>query len=62
LVTKNTTTVENVKKIIEAKLKIPENIQRLIWNTRQLEDHRTLESYKMPTYPVIHVVGRLRGD
>ncbi|KAI1276249.1 hypothetical protein F5Y07DRAFT_408440 [Xylaria sp. FL0933] len=56
-----TDTIEKVKGSIEDSEGIPTGHQRLVTNGRQLEDHRTLESYNVQRDNIIDLLLRLRG-
>ena len=54
-------TIDLVKKILKMKEGIDESEQRLVYSGRQLEDHKTLESYNIYNDATFHLVLRLRG-
>jgi len=56
-----TTTTEELKNEIQNLEGTPVDLQRLIYNGRQLEDGRTISDYSMPRGSTIHLVERLRG-
>ena len=55
------TSVEEVKMIIQDQKGIPPDQQRLIFETKQLQDGRTLSDYNLQEEAIIHLVLRLRG-
>ncbi|GFH62064.1 hypothetical protein CTEN210_18540 [Chaetoceros tenuissimus] len=55
------TTVEEVKRLIQAKEGIPPDQQKLIFGSRQLEDTKKLSEYDVSPNVEIHLVLRLRG-
>ncbi|KAF2651101.1 ribosomal protein S27a potato [Lophiostoma macrostomum CBS 122681] len=54
-------TVDNVKSVLQDKEGIPHDQQRLIYAGKQMEDGRTLSSYKVPNNATIHLALRLAG-
>ncbi|GKU05510.1 integral membrane protein [Fusarium langsethiae] len=54
-------TVAELKTRFEAKEKVPAHLLRFTCGRLQLEDHRTLASYKLPGYIVLQAYLRLRG-
>mmetsp|Transcript_24690 Transcript_24690/g.59427 ORF Transcript_24690/g.59427 Transcript_24690/m.59427 type:complete len:136 (-) Transcript_24690:259-666(-) len=53
--------VATLKSKIQDKEGIPPDQQRLIYAGKQLEDHRTLDEYKVTEGSIMHLVLRLRG-
>ncbi|AVK75108.1 Ubiquitin domain containing protein [Pandoravirus quercus] len=51
-----------VKNVVYHKTGVPSNIQRLICEGRQLDDHRILSDYRIMKAASIHLVLGLRGD
>ncbi len=56
------TTVWELKTMMCEREGAPEDQQRLIYEGRQLEDARTLQSYNIAGHVTIHQALRLRGD
>jgi ubiquitin len=54
-------TIDAIKERINSKTGIPENVQRLIYNGKQLEDTRTLAEYGIKPDAEIRLVLRLIG-
>ncbi|KAI0320972.1 ubiquitin-related domain-containing protein, partial [Amylostereum chailletii] len=57
----NTTTVADIKKLIQDKEGIPPEHQRLIYAGKNLEDGPTLQDYGIHNDSTIHVITKLRG-
>jgi ubiquitin C len=55
-------TIETVKQKIRDKEGIAEADQRLIYNSQQLEDSRTLADYYVQKEAVLHLVLKTRGS
>jgi hypothetical protein len=56
-----TETIERVKELIEAKVGIQPDEQRLLYAGKQLENGRTLDEYNVQLESTLHLVLRLRG-
>jgi hypothetical protein len=56
-----TTTIEEVKEMIEKKEGVKRCQQRLIFAGKQLEDDKTIEYYNIQRESTIHMVVNLRG-
>ncbi|NXJ16659.1 OASL2 protein, partial [Odontophorus gujanensis] len=56
-----TCTVRQLKQQIYARQRLPVEQQRLTYETRELEDHRTLEHYGVQPRSTIYLLLRLRG-
>lgn len=54
-------TIEKIKGMIQEKWGIPTNLQRLIYDGKQLEDDRTLIDYNIKFESTFHLVLRLKG-
>jgi len=57
----NTTTVEELKNILQDKEGIPPDQQRLIYDGKQMDDKMTLNMYGVQNGSIVHFVLRLRG-
>lgn len=57
----NQMTIEEFKLVIEKLDGIPPHQQRLIFNGKEMQDTRTVESYNLKINDMIHIVLRLRG-
>lgn len=55
-------TIEEIKEMIEYRLFIPPDQQRLIFAGKQLDGGRTLSDYKIQREALIHMCLRLRGN
>ena len=53
--------MKHVKEAIYLSEKIPPDQQRLIFEGKQLEDHRTLQDYSISSGSTLHMILRLRG-
>ena len=56
------TTVKELKLILDTKVGVPPNQQRLIYGGKQLEDGRALSDYNIHKESTIHLTLRLRGS
>ena len=54
-------TIETVKRVLQDKLGVSSNDQRLIFSGLQLEDAKTLAQYNIQRESTLHMVRRLRG-
>lgn len=52
---------DDVKACIQEKARIPADQQRLIFDGKQLEHHKSLSEYNIKNKSILHVVLRLRG-
>lgn len=52
------TTVEHIKAMIHTKTGVPKELQRLIFDGKQLEDSRTVAEYKIQNESTLHLVQR----
>ncbi|KAL6602762.1 hypothetical protein ACP70R_043123 [Stipagrostis hirtigluma subsp. patula] len=55
------TTVDSIMEIVQQRLGIPPNRQRLICGGDQLENGRTLADYKVREYSTIYLILRMGG-
>ena len=53
-------TIEEVKAKIQDEEGVPIDLNRLIYNGKQLEDNRTIKEYEIPKESTLHMVLRLR--
>ncbi|KAL7057123.1 hypothetical protein AAHC03_025629 [Spirometra sp. Aus1] len=58
---KPSTTTEEVKKMIEDRDGISPEMQRLVFESKQLENGRTLEDYNVQKESTLHLLPRLEG-
>ena len=58
---RNEDTILTLKEKIQEKRKIPPDQFLLCWAGRQLEDERTVESYRLMSGNILHVIMLLRG-
>ena len=53
--------ISSVKELIQDKEGVPPDQQRLIFDRKELEGHRTVSDYKIPAEYTLHLVSCLRG-
>lgn len=53
--------VHEVKTLIHDEEDIPQDMQRLVYNGKKLEDGKKLEEYQMKDGTILHLVLALRG-
>ena len=53
--------VAGVKAVLQRRLGVPDDLQRLLFSGRQLQDDRTLADYNIGRGSTVHLVLRLRG-
>ncbi|ESQ47292.1 hypothetical protein EUTSA_v10028259mg [Eutrema salsugineum] len=61
LIVRGSTTIENLKAMIEDSEGVPVQMQRLIFSGKQLQDGHTLSHYSIQSGSYIHLVIRLVG-
>ncbi len=54
-------TIEDLKKKIQNQTKMSSNRQRLIFGGKQLENYRTISSYRIKNGFTVHLVFRISG-
>jgi hypothetical protein len=49
------------KALLQDKVNLPTDLQRIIYRGKQLEDEKTLKDYNISEYSTFHLVLNLRG-